>query len=59
MELVAALLPFLLLGGFSETEVISYLQAKKHAGEEVLKDVKEKNAEEDTLVDANKKEKKD
>ncbi|HSW88579.1 MAG TPA: hypothetical protein VLG12_05460 [Candidatus Saccharimonadales bacterium] len=56
MQLVAELLPFLLLGGFSEAEVISYLQAKKHAGEEVEKDLKENESEKDTLIDANKKE---
>ncbi|HSW96315.1 MAG TPA: hypothetical protein VLF89_00665 [Candidatus Saccharimonadales bacterium] len=56
MQLVAELLPFLLLGGFSEAEVISYLQAKKHAGEEVEKNVNDNESEKDTLVDANKKE---
>lgn len=52
IELVGELLPFLLLGGFSESEVISYLQAKKHAGEEVEKNLKEETDEKDTLVNA-------
>ena len=56
MQLVSELLPFLLLGGFSEAEVISYLQAKQHAGEEVIKNLQEKDEEKDTLLDVSKKE---
>lgn len=48
---VSALLPFLLLGGFSETEIIAYLQAKKHAAEDVLKETQQKSQEEETLLE--------
>ncbi len=35
MDEVSDILPFLLVGGFSQTEIISYLKAKKEAGQEV------------------------
>src|SRR5258708_3042111 len=50
MLLVAGLLPFLLLGGFSEKEIITYLEAKKHAAETVLKALLDKQSEEDSQV---------
>jgi len=56
MKEVGQLLPFLLIGGFSQSEVIAYLQAKKHAAEEVLSEVKEKETEEETLLTARKRE---
>ena len=51
MERVANILPFLLLGGFSKTEVISYLKAKMEAAKTVLTGVDAKKEDEDTMVD--------
>jgi len=51
MERVANILPFLLLGGFSKTEVISYLKAKMEAAKSILTSVDQKKEEEDTMVD--------
>ncbi|PJA90715.1 MAG: hypothetical protein CO136_00995 [Candidatus Levybacteria bacterium CG_4_9_14_3_um_filter_36_7] len=50
MEMVANILPFLLIGGFSKTEVISYLKAKLEAGKSTLFDTAKKEEEEDTQV---------
>lgn len=46
MKMVSNILPFLLMGGFSQTEVIAYLKAKEVAGEAVLKDLTGKAQEE-------------
>jgi hypothetical protein len=54
MKTVSSILPFLLIGGFSQTEVIAYLKAKEEAAKSVLKDMKEKEAEEETLIDVKK-----
>jgi hypothetical protein len=51
MERVANILPFLLLGGFSKTEVISYLKAKMEAAKTVIAAVDTKAEEDDTMVD--------
>ena len=51
MERVANILPFLLLGGFSKTEVISYLKAKMEAAKTVIAAVDTKSEEDDTMVD--------
>jgi hypothetical protein len=51
MERVANILPFLLLGGFSKTEVISYLKAKMEAAKTVITAVDTKTEEDDTMVD--------
>lgn len=51
MDRVANILPFLLLGGFSKTEVISYLKAKLEAAKSVLTSVDSKKEEEDTMVE--------
>ncbi len=50
MDRVANILPFLLLGGFSKTEVISYLKAKLEAAKSVMTSVDSKQ-DEDTMVD--------
>ena len=50
MDRVANILPFLLLGGFSKTEVISYLKAKMEAAKSVLTGVDAKKEDEDTMV---------
>lgn len=46
MQEVAGLLPFLLLGGFSEQETIVYLKAKLEAGKKVLSEMEKKKTEE-------------
>jgi hypothetical protein len=51
MDRVANILPFLLLGGFSKTEVISYLKAKLEAAKSVLTSVDAKTEEDDTMVE--------
>ncbi|MDO8270114.1 MAG: hypothetical protein Q7T54_05610 [Candidatus Levybacteria bacterium] len=51
MERVANILPFLLLGGFSKTEVISYLKAKMEAAKTVIASVDAKTEDEDTMVE--------
>lgn len=49
LEMVAGLLPFLLLGGFSEQETITYLKAKTEAAKQVLAELEagKKTAEQD------------
>lgn len=47
MEEVGNVLPFLLLGGFSQDEIVSYLKAKQEAGKSVIDEI---GTEEDTLV---------
>lgn len=51
MERVANILPFLLLGGFSKTEVISYLKAKLEAAKSVLSIVENKSEAEETMLE--------
>ncbi len=51
MDRVANILPFLLLGGFSKTEVISYLKAKLEAAKSVLTTVDSKKEEDETMVE--------
>ena len=47
MDQVSNLLPFLLMGGFSQNEIVSYLQAKQDAAKEVSKTLA---ADEETKV---------
>lgn len=51
MDRVASILPFLLLGGFSKSEVISYLKAKLEAAKAVMTGVDKKQEDEDTMVE--------
>jgi hypothetical protein len=51
MEMVSNILPFLLIGGFSKSEVIAYLKAKLEAGKSVVAEGTKKQEEEDTLLD--------
>lgn len=51
MDKVSAILPFLLLGGFSQTEIIGYLKAKQEAAKDVLEDVQAKEEDEETKVE--------
>lgn len=54
MDIVGKILPFLLIGGFSQTEIIAYLKSKIEAAKAVLleleqKETEEKDEEETTL----------
>lgn len=51
MDSVGNILPFLLIGGFSQTEVITYLKAKLEAAKSVLLDLGKKEEEEETMVE--------
>lgn len=53
MQKVSQVLPFLLLGGFSKAEIVSYMKAKLEAAKGVLNEVlqvEQKKEEEDTMV---------
>lgn len=53
-KMVSKILPFLLLGGFSNAEIVAYLKAKLEAAKQVLKEVLQvegKEEEEDTKVE--------
>lgn len=50
-EMVATLLPFLLLGGFSKTEVIAYLKAKQEAAKAVSEELKLKADDKENMVE--------
>lgn len=56
MNSVSNILPFLLIGGFSQTEVIAYLKAKQEAGKTVLSNLEKKEEEDDSKVEVAKKE---
>ncbi|MCL5970028.1 MAG: hypothetical protein M1450_00800 [Patescibacteria group bacterium] len=56
MKAVSQILPFLLIGGFSQTEVLAYLKAKMEAGKSVLSDLEKNQEEEDTMILTGKKE---
>lgn len=51
MDMVSNILPFLMVGGFSKTEVVAYLKAKLEAGKQVLSTGSKKKEEEDSLLD--------
>lgn len=50
MNMVSQILPFLLIGGFSQTEVIAYLKAKLEAAKDVRQKFSQQQEEEDTTV---------
>jgi hypothetical protein len=50
MESVGNILPFLLIGGFSQTEVVAYLKAKMEAAKSVVGKLKQTQEEEDTML---------
>ncbi len=50
MEEVSAILPFLLIGGFAQTEVIAYLKAKLEAAKSVSEEISKKEEEEETML---------
>lgn len=51
MDMVSNILPFLMIGGFSKTEVIAYLKAKLEAAKDVVNVDTRKKEDEETLVD--------
>lgn len=55
-QMVSKILPFLLLGGFSKTEVVAYLKAKLEAAKTVEGELSLKEGEEFVDVEAKKKE---
>ncbi|PIZ97701.1 MAG: hypothetical protein COX78_04325, partial [Candidatus Levybacteria bacterium CG_4_10_14_0_2_um_filter_35_8] len=58
MESVGNILPFLLIGGFSQTEVIAYLKAKLEAAKSIVGKLKQNQEEEDTMLGVREKEEK-
>ena len=50
METVGAILPFLLIGGFAQTEVIAYLKAKLEAAKSIIEELGKKEEEESTML---------
>jgi len=50
MQNVSDILPFLLIGGFSQSEIIAYLKAKAEAGKTVLEGITDKDEEDETLL---------
>lgn len=55
MDIVGKILPFLLIGGFSQTEIITYLKSKLEAAKAVLMEIDNKKEEEETLLDVSQK----
>ncbi len=53
--MVSKILPFLLLGGFSQSEIIAYLKAKQEAAKTVLADMPADGESEEDLVSIEKK----
>src|SRR5690606_28191708 len=49
--MVANILPFLMIGGFSKSEVVAYLKAKLEAGKTVLDEIKRREVDEDSMVE--------
>src|SRR5581483_7749680 len=50
LEELAVILPFILLGGFSDQETVIYLKAKLEAAKKVLTELEEKTSEEDKVM---------
>lgn len=55
MREVSAILPFLLIGGFSQAEIITYLKAKLEAAKSVKEQLAMASEEEETLVEVTEK----
>lgn len=49
-RMVSKILPFLLLGGFSKSEIIAYLRAKLEAAKSILNEVLKEEKDEDTKI---------
>lgn len=52
MQQVSNILPFLMIGGFSQSEMIAYLKAKQEAGKSVLEEIEKTRQDEETMVEA-------
>jgi hypothetical protein len=52
MKQVSNILPFLLIGGFSQDEIVSYLKAKLEAAKTVKGEIDKSADEEDTMISA-------
>ncbi|MEN9407256.1 MAG: hypothetical protein RLZZ455_472 [Candidatus Parcubacteria bacterium] len=50
MQKVSDILPFLLVGGFSQSEIVAYLKAKQAAAKDVLSDIEKQSNDEDTKI---------
>jgi hypothetical protein len=50
MEMVGSILPFLMMGGFSKSEVVAYLKAKLAAAKSVMESTAKKIDEESTMI---------
>ncbi len=57
MAMVSRILPILLIGGFSQTEVVTYLKAKQEAGKATITDLEKEEEKEETMLPAEKKKK--
>lgn len=55
MKLVSKILPILLIGGFSQSEVVAYLKAKLEAARSVVGSIQKKQQEEEDLMPLQKK----
>ncbi len=51
MDMVGSILPFLLMGGFSKSEVVAYLKAKLAAAKSIVEANRKKQEEEDMMLD--------
>lgn len=56
MDRVSGILPFLLVGGFSQEEITAYMKAKLEAAKTVLAEVREAQGSEDTKIEVKQKE---
>ncbi len=54
MQEVSNILPFLLMGGFSQSEIIAYLKAKQEAGKSVLEVLEKTQQDEEAMVETQK-----
>src|SRR5690606_8918043 len=52
LQSVSTILPFLMMGGFTLSEITAYLKAKKQAATDSLEQVKAKEEEEESIVEA-------
>ncbi len=50
MEMVGSILPFLLMGGFSKSEVVAYLKAKLAAAKSILEAAEKQKDDEDSMI---------
>jgi hypothetical protein len=56
MKQVSNILPFLMIGGFSQNEIVSYLKAKLEAAKAVKAELMKKETDEESMVETKKRE---